>query len=60
LLGGDHAAKIKHMVKQGIAQRKLVYEKPTLRRLGLLRLMTKWSHSGDEQGNHDGNHNHQD
>jgi hypothetical protein len=35
------------------------YEKPTLQRLGLLRLMTRYSIAGgDENGNHGGNHNH--
>ena len=52
--------KIKHVVKQSNASvRKLVYEKPTLKRLGLLRLMTRYSFAGDEQGDHGGNHDHQ-
>ena len=54
------AASIKYVVKQGAGQiRQFVYEKPTLKRLGLLRLMTKWSHSGDDQGDQGGNNNNQ-
>lgn len=41
--------------------RDLVYQKPTLHRLGLLRLMTRFSFAhgdDDQQGNNEGNHQH--
>ena len=36
--------------------RKSVYEKPTLHRLGLLRLMTRFSFAGGDDGGEHGQH----
>jgi hypothetical protein len=54
------------VVNQAVADQKAdlaprpIYEKPALQRLGLLRLMTRYSFAGDDGRDHDHHHRRDD